>query len=40
MKRPAGFIFVHQRVRAQILRASESLINTAIEAALRFYKRA
>jgi hypothetical protein len=39
MKRPARFVFVHQRVRAQIPRASESLISIAIEAAVRFYKR-
>ena len=39
MKDSARFGFVYQRVRAQIPRASESLINTSIEAALRFYKR-
>ena len=40
MKDSARFGFVCQKVRAQIPRASESLINTTIEAALRFYKRA
>ena len=38
MKDSAHFGFVYQRVRAQIPRASESLINTSIEA-LSFYKR-
>ena len=38
MKDSARFGFVYRRVRAQIARASESLINTSIEA-LRFYKR-
>ena len=33
------FAIVYQRVREQLPRASESLVNTSIEAALRFYKR-
>jgi cation transport regulator ChaB len=33
------FAIVYQKVREQLPRASESLVNTSIEAALRFYKR-
>jgi len=34
------FAIVYQKVREQLPRASESLVNTSIEAVLRLYKRA
>ena len=40
LKDKERFAIVYQKVREQLPRASESLVNTSIEAALRFYKRA
>lgn len=40
LKEKERFAIVYQKVREQLPRASESLVNTSIEAALRFYKRA
>ena len=39
LKEKERFAIVYQKVRDQLPRASESLVNTSIEAALRFYKR-
>jgi predicted HicB family RNase H-like nuclease len=40
MKETSKFGYVYGRVKEQIPKASESLLNTSIEAALRLYKRA
>jgi 20S proteasome alpha/beta subunit len=40
LKEKERFAIVYQKVREHLPRASESLVNTSIEAALRFYKRA
>ncbi len=40
LKEKERFAIVYQKVREQLPRASESLVNTSIEVALRFYKRA
>ncbi|MGO8881812.1 MAG: hypothetical protein ACLQMS_20200 [Desulfomonilaceae bacterium] len=39
LKEKERFVIVYQKVRELLPRASESLVNTSIEAALRFYKR-